>query len=94
MAVPLGILGFLLGLLAWWQNGQLLWALGAILIGANIPYTLVLIMPTNHRLLAIASNAADPTSRTLIANWGRMHAVRTILALAATAVMTFQAVNG
>ncbi len=94
MAPPLAILGFLFSAFSWWQTGGLLWVIGAILIGVNIPYTLVLIMPTNRKLLATAPNAADLTSRALIADWGRMHDARTALALAATAVMTFQAANG
>lgn len=79
---------------AWRQGNGLLWALGAGLIGASIPYTPVLIMPTIRKLVATAPNAADLTSRTLIAKWGRMYAVRTFLALAATATMTVQTANG
>ena len=51
---------------------------------ANWPYTLLGIMPTNNRLKAIAYDAAGSTSRTLIETWGRLHAVRTILGIAAT----------
>src|SRR5215467_15124069 len=52
MQAPLAILGFLLGLLAWWQSGQWLWIVGALLMVANWPYTLLGIMPTNNRLMA------------------------------------------
>src|SRR4030081_2145697 len=48
MQAPLALIGFLLGLLAWWQTGRWPWLLGAALLVANWPYTLVVIMPTNH----------------------------------------------
>jgi hypothetical protein len=86
MQAPLAIIGFLLGLLAWWQMGSWQWLLGALLIVANWPYTLLVIMPTNRRLLAIASSQADSDSRKLIARWARLHFGRTALGIAATGV--------
>ncbi len=41
-------------------------------------------MPTNNRLKAIAEIDAGATSRVLLVSWGRLHAVRTVLGLAAT----------
>ena len=58
--------------------------MGAVLIFANWPYTLIGIMPTNNRLKAIAENNAGPASRALLVSWGRLHAARTVLGLAAT----------
>ena len=43
-------------------------------------------MPTNNQLNAIAADKADATSRALIEKWGRLHAGRTALGIAATAV--------
>ncbi|MGH6797878.1 MAG: DUF1772 domain-containing protein, partial [Roseiarcus sp.] len=76
MAAPLAILGFLFGLLAWWQTGKPVWAVGAILVGANVPFTLIAIMPTNNLLLATAPSDAGAGARALIEKWGRLHAVR------------------
>ena len=73
-----------LGLLAAWTSGDWRWIVGGVLIFANWPYTLICIMPTNNKLKAIAESDAGPTSRAMLVYWGRLHAVRTILGIAAT----------
>ena len=84
MQAPLAIVGFLFGLLAWWQTGGWLWLLGAVALVANWPYTLLVIMPTNNKLMALDPASAGPDSRKLIETWARLHAGRTALGLAAT----------
>jgi hypothetical protein len=84
MQAPLAVLGCLLGLTAWWQTGDWRWLLGALLLIANWPFTLIAIMPTNNRLMATPVDQAGPDSRALIERWGGLHAVRTALGGLAT----------
>jgi hypothetical protein len=84
MQAPLAMIGFFLGLLAWWQTGGWLWLLGAALLVAGWPYTLIVIMPTNRKLLATEPANAGAESRRLVRRWGALHAGRTALGLAAT----------
>ncbi len=73
-----------LGLVAAWMSQDWRWVVGSVLIIANWPYTLIGIMPTNHKLKAIADNDAGPQSRAMLEQWARLHAVRTALGIAAT----------
>ena len=87
MQAPLAIIGFLLGLAAWWQTGHRAWLLGAAILVANWPYTLLGIMPTNKILMATEPTRAGPDSRALIEKWAALHAGRTALGFAA--MLTF-----
>jgi Domain of unknown function (DUF1772) len=81
LAAASGILGFITA----WMTKDWRWIAGAVLILANWPYTLLGIMPTNHKLQAIAESDAGPASRAMLETWARLHAVRTALGSAATA---------
>ena len=69
MQGPLAVVGFLLGLLAWWQTSDWRWLLGAALLIANWPYTLIAIMPTNNQLMEMPLDQAGPESRKLLESW-------------------------
>ena len=84
MQAPLAVIGFLLGLVAWWETEQWLWVIGAVLLVANWPYTLIGIMPTNKKLAATDLTGAGPESRALIEKWATLHGVRTAFGLVAT----------
>jgi Domain of unknown function (DUF1772) len=86
MQASLAILGCLLGLLAWWRTGNLGWLAGALVLVANWPYTMTVIMPTNNRLMRTEPTQAGPASRALIERWAALHAVRTGLGAVATLI--------
>jgi hypothetical protein len=88
MQASLAAISAALGLLAAWITGDWRWIVGAALIFANWPYTLIGVMPTNNRLKAIAETDAGPTSRAMLVSWGRLHAVRTVLGIAASGIAT------
>jgi Anthrone oxygenase len=84
MQASCAVISGLLGLLAAWLTWDWRWIVGAVLILANWPYTLLGILPTNHALNATDEKDAGPHSRALIVKWGGLHAVRTGLGIAAT----------
>ena len=85
MQAPLAVIGFVLGMLAWRQIGHVGFLIGALLIIAPWPWTLIVIKPVNDALLATELDRAGPPSRALIVKWGGIHAVRTVLGGLATA---------
>ncbi len=93
MQASLAIIGFLLGLLAWRQTGHWPWLLGAAILVANWPYTLLGIMPTNRKLMAIEPANAGPESRALIEKWALLHAARGALGFAATLTFLWASTN-
>ena len=84
MQAPLALVGALLGVIAWRQTSDWRWLVGGAVILANWPFTFLVIMPTNKALLALDRTGGDPRSRDLIEKWGRLHAGRTALGVAAT----------
>ena len=83
MQASLAAVSALLGVAAYWSSADWRWLAGAVLIFANLPYTLLVILPTNKRLQALVSAAADGSTRRSIETWARLHLVRNVLGLAA-----------
>jgi Domain of unknown function (DUF1772) len=86
MQASLALVSTVFGLLAFWMTRDWRWLVGALLILANWPYTLVVILPVNKRLNATPLEAASAQTRDMIKIWGSLHAGRSALGLAATAV--------
>jgi len=93
MQASLAVIGFLIGAAAWWQLGGWQWLAGAVLLVANWPFTLFVIMPTNNRLMEMAPSSAGPDSRALIVTWGKLHAVRGPLGALATIMFVWAALR-
>jgi Anthrone oxygenase len=84
MQAPLALIGFALGVAAWWQAPHAGFLIGAAAMIAPWPWTLLVIKPVNDRLLATAPEQAGAASRALIVKWGGLHAVRTAFSAIAT----------
>jgi len=93
MQASLAVLGGASGALAWWTTGNGLWLAGAVVLVANWPFTLLVIMPTNLRLVATAPESADAVTRSLLERWGRLHAVRSALGAIATVLFLLAALR-
>jgi hypothetical protein len=61
--------GLLFAVLAWLLGAGLSWLLGGLLLGMVIPYTLVVIRPTNTRLLAPDLDKHSAEARGLLLRW-------------------------
>ena len=85
MQAPIAVVSALLGAAAWWTTGDVLWVVGAVIMIANWPYTLLAILPTNHLLEATASGG-DRDTRERLVRWGHLHAVRSGLSAVVTLI--------
>ena len=84
LQAPLAVVSFLSGLVGWFLGGGGGWIVAAVLIGAAVPFTLIVVMPTNNRLLEPGRDLDSAETRLLLERWGNLHAVRTALSLTAT----------
>jgi hypothetical protein len=83
MQASLAILGSSTGLWSAWARGDTWLAVGAMLLGAVVPFTLVVILPTNKRLLDQTLDPRGPDATLLLSRWGHLHAMRSVLSTAA-----------
>jgi hypothetical protein len=83
LQAPLAMLGGVLGFLAWHQLARPEFLVGAALMIANWPWTLLVIARVNKKLMAMAPEDPGAQSRALIVKWNGLHAVRTGLGFAA-----------
>ena len=91
-AAPLAVVGLVASLAAWLSGASACGRCGVL--GAVVPFTLIVIMPTNHRLLGIDPDTSSVESRDLLIRWGKLHAVRTVLSLLAATLMLWQLAAG
>ena len=89
MQATLAVLAGVAGLAAWWELRSALWLAGALLMLANWPWTLLVIMPINKKLKEEALNATGGAAVTLLNRWARLHAMRTLLSFAALTCFAF-----
>jgi competence protein ComGC len=86
MQASLAIIAFVAGMAAWLVSARWIWLAGCILIGVVVPLTLIVIFPTNKKLLDPSLKPDSDDARRLLKRWGSLHWVRTLLSLAATVI--------
>lgn len=83
MQALLALLTFLFSIMAWFATGIAWWLVGGLLMVAVVPFTLLVIMPTNKALMALSLDKTRVDAEPLLRRWGHLHAIRTLLSLVA-----------
>ena len=86
MQASLVVIGGVLGLGAFLGTLDWHWLLGALILLANWSYTILVIMPTNRRLMETSLEAPTIETRQMVRKWGFLHSGRSALGLAATLI--------
>jgi anthrone oxygenase-like protein len=58
-----------------------------IVLATVVPWTLIIIMPTNRQLLDPSRVSSTPDTDLLLRKWGRLHTIRTVASLLALAIL-------
>ena len=78
LQASLAAVGGLAGVAAWSRGHGPAALIAGLLLAAIIAFTLIVILPTNKRLLDPTLDPGSAEAATLLARWGHQHAVRTV----------------
>jgi uncharacterized membrane protein len=87
MQASLAFISLISSLSIWYRQGDTLFLISGLLIGSVIPFTLLVILPTNKKLEKPGVEANVPEAERLLRRWNRLHLIRSILALCAFVAM-------
>jgi hypothetical protein len=79
MQAILAAIGLVSSIATWLAGASVLWVVGRVFLGSVIPFTLIVILPTNKQLLNPALDKHSAQTGQLLARWAMLHAVRSVL---------------
>ena len=89
MQASLAALGSLGAIAAWLAGASIIWLAGGLLLGAVIPFTILVILPTNKRLLDPSLDKDSQLAGQLLRRWAKLHAVRSGMSLASFLIFLY-----
>jgi uncharacterized membrane protein len=78
MQVPLAAIGLIAAVVAWSKGRGTVVLIAGVLLGIAIPFTALVILPTNKRLLDARLDRRSAEATALLHRWGQLHAVRSV----------------
>jgi hypothetical protein len=94
MQATCSAVSLLSSLAAWLTGATLWWLIAGVLLGLIIPFTLIVLVPTNKRLLSRALDRGSDEAERLLARWGRLHTARSVLGGLALLLFLYLAIFG
>jgi len=90
LQVSLALGGSLAAIVGAWKGAEPKLFVGGLLLLAVVPFTLVVILPTNKLLLSPSLDPKSSEAVALLTRWGPLHAVRTFLSFVAFVVFVWR----
>jgi len=94
MHAPFAGVGLLTSLAAWFAGATFWWAIAGVSLGSVIPFTLLVILPTNRKLLSPTLDKRSAQTTELLARWARLHAFRSVVSVEALLLLVYLSVFG
>lgn len=94
MQATLAAIGLFSSLAAWFGGATFWWAVAGVLLGSVIPFTLLVILPTNRQLLSPALDKRSAQTAQLLMRWARLHAIRSVVSVLALLLFVYLSVLG
>jgi len=92
MQVTLAAVCLLSSIAAWLAGATFWWVVAGALQVSVIPFTLIVILPTNKQLLSPTLDRRSVLAERLLALWGTLHAVRSVLSGVALLLFLYLAI--
>jgi hypothetical protein len=92
MHVTSAALGLLSSIAAWLVQASFWWLVAGVLLRSAIPFTLIVILPTNKKLLSPELDRPSVEAERLLIRWGSLHAVRSVLSGVALLLFLYLAI--
>jgi hypothetical protein len=92
MQVTLATVCLLSSIAAWLAGATFWWVVAGVFQISVIPFTLIVILPTNKQLLSPTLDRGSAQAGQLLARWGKLHAVRSVLSTVALLLFLYLAI--
>ena len=94
MQATLAAIGLLSSLAAWFAGATFWWAVAGALLGSVIPFTILVILPTNRQLLSPTLDKRSAQTAQRLARRAGLHAIRSTVSLVALLLFVYLSVFG
>src|SRR6266566_8017223 len=75
MQATLAAVGLLSSIAVWLAGATFWWAIAGVLLGSVIPFTLIVVLPSNKQLLSPTLDRQSAKTSQLLARWGALQVV-------------------
>jgi hypothetical protein len=89
MQAGLAVGGSVLAFVSAWISRDPAWLVGGALLFAVVPFTFIVIFPTNKKLKSEELDVSSAEAERLLRLWNKLHAVRSALSLLAFLIFLF-----